>query len=141
MLFRSDVRFISNRSSGIQGLALATLAQARGAEVTLISANIANEKLQKLHGIKVIQVENTEELQGALIDEFSECDVLIMAAAVSDAKPTPQAGKVKKDKYLDLKLMPTPDLLAEISKSKSRQIMVDLPPKNALTYYQRVNAN
>ena len=47
-----------------------------------------------------------------------------MAAAVSDAKPTPQAGKVKKDKYLDLKLMPTPDLLAEISKSKSRQLMV-----------------
>ena len=119
-----DVRFISNRSSGNQGLALATLAQARGAEVTLISVNIANEKLQKLHGIKVVQVENTEELQGALIDEFSECDVLIMAAAVSDAKPTPQAGKVKKDKYLDLKLMPTPDLLAEISKSKSRQIMV-----------------
>ena len=119
-----DVRFISNRSSGNQGLALAILAQARGAEVTLISVNIANEKLQKLHGIKVVQVENTEELQGALIDEFSECDVLIMAAAVSDAKPTPQAGKVKKDKYLDLKLMPTPDLLAEISKSKSRQIMV-----------------
>ena len=104
--------------------ALATMAQVRGAEVTLISVNIANEKLQKLHGIKVVQVENTEELQGALIDEFSECDVLIMAAAVSDAKPTPQAGKVKKDKYLDLKLMPTPDLLAEISKSKSRQIMV-----------------
>ena len=119
-----DVRFISNRSSGNQGLALATMAQVRGAEVTLISVNIANEKLQKLHGIKVVQVENTEELQGALIDEFSECDVLIMAAAVSDAKPTPQAGKVKKDKYLDLKLMPTPDLLAEISKSKSRQIMV-----------------
>ena len=119
-----DVRFISNRSSGNQGLALATLAQARGAEVTLISVNIANEKLQKLHGIKVVQVENTEELQGALIDEFSECDVLIMAAAVSDAKPTPQVGKVKKDKYLDLKLMPTPDLLAEISKSKSRQLMV-----------------
>jgi phosphopantothenoylcysteine decarboxylase/phosphopantothenate--cysteine ligase len=119
-----DVRFISNRSSGNQGLALATLAQARGAEVTLISVNIANEKLQKLHGIKVVQVENTEELQGALIDEFSKCDVLIMAAAVSDAKPTPQAGKVKKDKYLDLKLMPTPDLLAEISKSKSRQLMV-----------------
>ena len=119
-----DVRFISNRSSGNQGLALATMAQARGAEVTLISVNIANEKLQKLHGIKVVQVENTEELQGALIDEFSECDVLIMAAAVSDAKPTPQAGKVKKDKYLDLKLMPTPDLLAEISKSKSRQLMV-----------------
>ena len=119
-----DVRFISNRSSGNQGLALATLAQARGAEVTLISVNIANEKLQKLHGIKVVQVENTEELQGALIDEFPQCDVLIMAAAVSDAKPTPQAGKVKKDKYLDLKLMPTPDLLAEISKSKSRQLMV-----------------
>ena len=119
-----DVRFISNRSSGNQGLALATLAQARGAEVTLISVNIAIEKLQKLHGIKVVQVENTEELQGALIDEFSECDVLIMAAAVSDAKPTPQVGKVKKDKYLDLKLMPTPDLLAEISKSKSRQLMV-----------------
>ena len=119
-----DVRFISNRSSGNQGLALATLAQARGAEVTLISVNIANEKLQKLHGIKVVQVENTEELQGALIDAFPECDVLIMAAAVSDAKPTPQAGKVKKDKYLDLKLMPTPDLLAEISKSKSRQLMV-----------------
>ena len=119
-----DVRFISNRSSGKQGLALASLASSRGAEVTLISANIATEKLQHLHGIKVISVVNTEELQRALTDQFPNCDVLIMAAAVSDAKPITQSGKVKKDSYKELKLVPTPDLLAEIAKQKTGQVMV-----------------
>ena len=119
-----DVRFISNRSSGKQGLALASLASSRGAEVTLISANIATEKLQHLYGIKVISVVNTEELQRALTDQFPNCDVLIMAAAVSDAKPITQSGKVKKDSYKELKLVPTPDLLAEIAKQKTGQVMV-----------------
>ena len=119
-----DVRFISNRSSGNQGLALANLASSRGAEVTLISANIAPEKLQKLHGIKVISVVNTEDLQRTLADEFPNCDVLIMAAAVSDAKPINQGGKVKKENYQELKLVPTPDLLAEIAKNRTSQLLI-----------------
>ena len=119
-----DVRFISNRSSGNQGLALANLASSRGAEVTLISANIAPEKLQKLHGIKVISVVNTEDLQRTLADEFPNCDVLIMAAAVSDAKPINQGGKLKKENYQELKLVPTPDLLAEIAKNRTSQLLI-----------------
>ena len=119
-----DVRFISNRSSGNQGLALANLASSRGAEVTLISANIAPEKLQQLHGIKVISVVNTEDLQRTLADEFPNCDVLIMAAAVSDAKPINQGGKVKKENYQELKLVPTPDLLAEIAKNRTSQLLI-----------------
>ena len=112
------------RSSGKQGLALASLASSRGAEVTLISANIATEKLQHLHGIKVISVVNTEELQRALTDQFPNCDVLIMAAAVSDAKPINQGGKVKKENYQELKLVPTPDLLAEIAKNRTSQLLI-----------------
>ena len=116
-----DVRFIGNRSSGKQGLAVARIAKARGAEVVLISVNVDTSKES---GISVIKVENTEQLQNALQTEFPKCDVLIMAAAVSDAKPIPAEGKVKKQSYSKLDLVPTPDLLAEIAKQKSSQILV-----------------
>ena len=119
-----DVRYISNRSSGKQGLAIAKIAKARGAEVTLISANIGGEKLQHLFGIKVISVVNTEELQRVLNAEFPMHDALIMAAAVSDAKPINRSGKLKKFNFQELKLEPTPDLLAEISKSKQHRLVV-----------------
>ena len=119
-----DVRYISNRSSGKQGLAIVKMAKARGADVTLISANISEEKLQQLHGVRVISVVNTKELQKVLNTEFSTCDALIMAAAVSDAKPTVHGGKLKKVNLQELKLEPTPDLLAEIAKVKKHQLVV-----------------
>ena len=119
-----DVRYISNRSSGKQGLAIAKMAKARGADVTLISANISDEKLQQLHGVRVISAVNTKELQKVLNAEFSTCDALIMAAAVSDAKPTVHGGKLKKANLQELKLEPTPDLLAEIAKVRKHQLVV-----------------
>ena len=119
-----DVRYISNRSSGKQGLAIVKMAKARGADVTLISANISEEKLQQLHGVRVISAVNTKELQKVLNTEFSTCDALIMAAAVSDAKPTVHGGKLKKANLQELKLEPTPDLLVEIAKVKKHQLVV-----------------
>ena len=119
-----DVRYISNRSSGKQGIAIVKMAKARGADVTLISANISEEKLQQLHGVRVISAVNTKELQKILNTEFSTCDALIMAAAVSDAKPTVHGGKLKKVNLQELKLEPTPDLLAEIAKVKKHQLVV-----------------
>jgi len=120
----APVRYIGTRSSGKQGLAIAKIAQARGADVTLISSNISDEKLQQLHGVKVIPAVNTNELQNVLKAEFSKCDALIMAAAVSDAKPTVHGGKLKKANLQELKLEPTPDLLAEIAKVRKHQLVV-----------------
>lgn len=116
-----DVRFIGNRSSGKQGLAIARIAKARGAEVTVIAANVntSNE-----FGFNIIQVENTSQLQSALDAEYPKCDVLIMAAAVSDARPIATEGKVKKADYKHLDLVENPDLLAELSKKKTTQLVV-----------------
>lgn len=116
-----DVRFIGNRSSGKQGLAIAKAAKARGAEVTLIAANIDTSST---FDTKIVAVSNTEQLQAALKNEFASTDLLIMAAAVSDARPIATEGKVKKDQYKQLNLEETPDLLAEISKSRAKQFIV-----------------
>ena len=116
-----DVRFIGNRSSGRQGLAIARSAQARGALVTLIAANLETSDLP---GINVIPVRNTEQLGRALFSEFDKCDVLIMAAAVSDVRPEAASGKIKKNDLNQLNLIKNPDLLQEISKIRSNQLLV-----------------
>jgi len=116
-----DVRFIGNRSSGRQGLAIARTAQARGALVTLIAANLETSDLP---GINVIPVRNTEQLGKALSSEFDKCDVLIMAAAVSDVRPEAASGKIKKNDLNQLNLIKNPDLLQEISKNRRNQLLV-----------------
>ena len=116
-----DVRYIGNRSTGKQGIAIAKSAKARGAQVTLIAANLDT---QNLLGIDVVPVINTLDMQKALNDKFEICDVLIMAAAVSDARPVNVEGKIKKDDFKELKLEKNPDLLAEISKMKKSQFLV-----------------
>lgn len=116
-----DVRYIGNRSSGKQGVAIALSAKARGAEVTLIAANVDTKNLV---GIKVISVENTAQLRKELSIQFPLCQVLIMAAAVSDARPELSTGKVKKSEYKKIDLIENPDLLAELSKIRTSQIMV-----------------
>ncbi len=116
-----DVRFIGNRSSGRQGLAIARAAQARGALVTLIAANLETSDLP---GINVLPVRNTEQLGRALFSEFDKCDVLIMAAAVSDVRPEAASGKIKKNDLNQLNLIKNPDLLQEISKIRSNQLLV-----------------
>ena len=116
-----DVRFIGNRSSGKQGLAIAKVAKSRGAQVTLIAVNVDTSKL---FGIEAIQVTNTAQLSQELDKFFPKTDVLIMAAAVSDARPASVSGKLKKNDYRAIDLEQTPDLLAHLSQKKKQQIMV-----------------
>ena len=131
-----DVRFIGNRSSGKQGIAIALNAKARGAEVTLIAANIESKKLANLFGITSYSLENTEQLRNKLLEEFPNCQVLIMAAAVSDAKPNQIAGKVKKDDYRELQLIQNPDLLAELSKIRTKQLIVGFAAEESANLLQ-----
>ena len=116
------VRFIGNRSSGKQGIALANAARNRGAEVTLIAANCDTSSL---HSINIVSVETTAEMQSALRENFDKCDILIMSAAVADARPIEVSdNKIKKDALLSIELQLNPDLLADVASRKGKQIMV-----------------
>jgi len=109
------VRFVGNRSSGRMGVALAAEAQRRGAEVTLIAANVA---LVAPEGVRVVDVETAAELEAAARSEFAEADVLLMAAAVSDFRPSdPEPSKIKKGgrESPTIETEPTPDVLAALS--------------------------
>jgi phosphopantothenoylcysteine decarboxylase/phosphopantothenate--cysteine ligase len=116
------VRFIGNRSSGKQGIALAIAARNRGAQVQLIAANC---DLSKLQGIEVFQVETTAQMQKSLQENFGQCDLLIMSAAVADARPVQAASeKIKKSHLSNIELQANPDLLAELSTQKTGQVLV-----------------
>ncbi len=117
------VRFISNRSSGKMGYALAEEAFKRGAKVTLVSGP---SSLRPASGINFIGVRTAEEMYKAVESSFTENKVLIMAAAVSDFAPQKVASqKIKKDdKKLSLELKPTRDILREISKHKKDKILI-----------------
>ncbi len=113
-----SVRYLGNRSSGRMGLALAAEARKRGAEVTLISANVA---LERPAGVRCIDVETAAELDGAVRAEFPEADVLLMAAAVADFRPTaPEPHKLEKTGRERLKIdcEPTPDVLRGVSDAR-----------------------
>ena len=109
------VRFIGNRSSGRMGFALAEEAARRGADVTVIAANVA---LPRPDGIRFVDVETAAELEEAALAEFDDCDVLVMAAAVADFRPAAAADdKIKKAgrEGLALQLEATSDVLAGLS--------------------------
>ncbi|HXF31373.1 MAG TPA: bifunctional phosphopantothenoylcysteine decarboxylase/phosphopantothenate--cysteine ligase CoaBC [Solirubrobacterales bacterium] len=107
-----SVRFIGNRSSGRMGIALAAAAVRRGAEVTLIAANVA---LPAPAGVKRIDVETTAELAHETIERFETQHVLLMAAAPADFRAEQITGKLKRQDSLKLNLHPTEDILAAIS--------------------------
>jgi phosphopantothenoylcysteine decarboxylase/phosphopantothenate--cysteine ligase len=110
-----SVRFIGNSSSGRMGFALAHAARARGAEVTLVSANVA---LPTPPGVERREVVTAAELAHACAQEFPRCDVLLMSAAVADFTPAaPANGKLKKAERerLELVLEPTVDVLAGLA--------------------------
>jgi phosphopantothenoylcysteine decarboxylase / phosphopantothenate---cysteine ligase len=110
------VRFLGNRSSGRMGIALAAAAQRRGAEVTLIAANVS---LPEPPGTRRIDVETGRELADACATEFSAANVLLMAAAPADFRPTEVAsGKLTRDASLDLHLEPTEDILASLTAAR-----------------------
>lgn len=124
------VRFIGNRSSGKQGYAVAKAAKQRGAEVTLISANVS---LAEIPGVRTIRVETTEEMSLALAKEFESTEILVMAAAVADARPSHQESeKIKKVDYRSIALSENPDLLAAISKDKTSQVIIAFAAETSL---------
>ncbi|HEY3970984.1 MAG TPA: phosphopantothenoylcysteine decarboxylase, partial [Solirubrobacteraceae bacterium] len=110
-----SVRFVGNSSSGRMGFALAATARERGAEVTLVAANVGVEAPA---GVTVHRVHSAAELEQACEREFPACDVLLMAAAVADFRPvSPEDGKIKKGgrSRLTIELEPTADVLCGLS--------------------------
>ena len=124
------VRYIGNRSSGRQGYAIAQVALDRGAEVTILSANV---NLPDPVGATVVRVESAQDLEIELERHFQSTDLLVMAAAVADARPA-QVGaeKLKKDSYREISLVENPDLVAQISQQKRKQIIVGFAAETSL---------
>lgn len=114
------VRFVGNRSSGRMGFALAAAASRRGAEVTLIAANVA---LPGPAGVRRIDVETATELAEAARREFSSAHVLLMAAAPADFRPSEAAsGKLPREgDGIDLRLEPTEDILAGLAAKRGAE--------------------
>jgi phosphopantothenoylcysteine decarboxylase/phosphopantothenate--cysteine ligase len=117
------VRYIGNRSSGKQGEALAIEARNRGAHVTMV---LANSNIADVAGIQTLRVETAAQMHGALKEKMHDCDVLIMAAAVSDARPTSVAQeKIKKGDLQSIDLVSNLDILKDLSAdAKDSQIIV-----------------
>jgi phosphopantothenoylcysteine decarboxylase/phosphopantothenate--cysteine ligase len=114
-----SVRFLGNSSSGRMGLALAEAALSRGADVTLVAANVP---LASSKAIARRDVVTAAELQQACEQAFAGCDVLLMAAAVADFRPAaPHDGKIKKAgrSGFELELEPTTDVLAGLAAARS----------------------
>ncbi len=110
-----SVRFVGNRSSGKMGWALAEAAARRGAQVTLVAANVS---LPAPDGVAVVPVSTAAELQAACEERFAGVDLLLMAAAVADFRPAdPASAKIKKQgrERLALELEPTVDVLSALS--------------------------
>ncbi len=117
------VRFISNPSTGKMGFALAAAARERGADVVLIAGHT---DLAPPEGVKAISVESAAEMHAAVLDRLSGCDVVIMAAAVSDFKPLHTASrKIKKEDASDvLQLERTADILKDLGRLGDHKLLV-----------------
>jgi phosphopantothenoylcysteine decarboxylase/phosphopantothenate--cysteine ligase len=117
------VRYLSNRSSGKMGYAIAEAAVSRGAKVILVSGPAA---LAPPHGVDVIHVETAQEMSSAVLAKLPAATIVIKAAAVADYRPKQVAGrKIKKDDAIpEIVLERTPDILAEVGKQKGRRIVV-----------------
>lgn len=141
------VRFLSNRSSGKMGYAIAIAAQERGAEVTLISGPVS---LPAPGGLHFVSVRTAAQMFAAVKAQIEKQDIIIMAAAVSDYRPAQSvSGKVAKtSECWQLSLEPTEDILAYAGKNKGpRQIVVGFaaeagnPEANALAKLKRKKAD
>jgi phosphopantothenoylcysteine decarboxylase / phosphopantothenate---cysteine ligase len=111
------VRFIGNRSSGRMGIALAAAAARRGADVTLIAANVS---LPEPAGVRRIDVETAGQLAAAAAAEFAAAHILLMAAAPADFRAAGVAAeKIKREGDLELRLEPTEDILAALAARRS----------------------
>jgi phosphopantothenoylcysteine decarboxylase/phosphopantothenate--cysteine ligase len=123
--YLDPVRFLGNRSSGLQGYALARAAAARGAEVTLVAANVT---LPDPAGVKVVRVDTTAQLRDAVLASAPAADAIVMAAAPADFRPTDVSdAKIKKSEDGSapaITLEQNPDILKEISQHRLRERQV-----------------
>ncbi len=114
--YLDPVRFLGNRSSGLQGYALARAAASRGAKVTLVAANTA---LADPAGVDVVRVETTEQLREAVLTAAATADAVVMAAAPADFRPTSRSeAKIKKAEDGSapaIELEQNPDVLRELA--------------------------
>lgn len=119
------VRFLGNRSTGRQGVAVAVAAAARGAAVTLLSANL---EVEPPPGVTVLRVSTTLELEQALRDHSGSADVIVMAAAVADYRPEQvedrKIAKEERGDRLELTLVRNPDLLRGLVERKPAGQMI-----------------
>ena len=117
------VRYLTNRSSGKMGYALADAAARRGARVVLVSGPVS---LEPPAGVERVSVRSAEEMHRAVLANLSAATIVIMAAAVADYRPVaPQASKIKRGAgRLTLELEATPDILADVSRSKGERVLV-----------------
>lgn len=115
------VRFISNDSTGLMGYSIAIEALRRGHKVILISGPV---NLTAPHGAKLVNIISAEQMHSAVKKFIKISDCVIMAAAVADFKPCEQKKAKIKKPIGDLKLLKTPDILAELGAKKQRKILV-----------------
>jgi phosphopantothenoylcysteine decarboxylase / phosphopantothenate---cysteine ligase len=117
--YLDPVRFLGNRSSGRQGYALARTAASRGAEVTLVAANVT---LADPAGVKVVRVETTGEMETEVVAACQTADAVVMAAAPADFRPASfTESKIKKTEdgaVPDVRLVQTPDILAGLARDR-----------------------
>ncbi len=138
-----DVRYITNRSSGKMGYAIASEAASRGADVTLVSGA---RGLQAPEGVRIVPVESAADMFSACMDVFDGVDMVVKAAAVADYKPKAvRGGKMKKDADFALELVRTQDILQCMGERKKNQVLVGFAAeaadlqKNALDKLHRKN--
>jgi phosphopantothenoylcysteine decarboxylase/phosphopantothenate--cysteine ligase len=136
-----SVRYVGNRSSGRMGFAVAQEAAARGADVTVIAANVS---LPRADGVRYEDVETAADLERAARRLFPEADVLVMAAAVADFRP-PQAEEQKLTKSgrdsLELRLEPTTDVIAALSaERRPEQLLVGFAAEHGEGGVERARA-
>jgi len=117
------VRFITNHSSGKMGYAIAAMARRRGGDVTLVSGPTSIPAPQR---VRMVKIETALQMHRAVMDNLSEADVVVKAAAVSDYRPVRfSSSKIKKEAdTLCLDLEKNPDIISEIGKKKGNKIVV-----------------
>src|SRR5579859_656840 len=117
------VRYITNRSSGKMGYAIAEAAAKRGAKVILVSGPVS---LETPSGVERIDVRTAEEMRRAVEEQFAGASIAILAAAVADYRPAqPRGEKIKKGATpLAISFEPTTDILAEVAKNKGNRMVV-----------------
>lgn len=140
------VRFLTNRSSGKMGYAVAEAARDRGARVTLVTGPT---RLDAPAGMEVVPVRSTRQMYDAVLNTLKSATVVVKSAAVCDFRPAQVAdGKIKKDgNRLRLELEPTEDILAEVGRLKGDRVVVgfaaetDADPDQAVAKLKRKNAD